>query len=410
MQKYKRQKHNLSITNKNKMEQQNFFMRQKNQGLIKGREGRKKFIIPSQPEEPKPNTEAEEKSQKLLDGNKTITDGDLNFDFSINNGDFPSSRYSTSNSFEQPMLSPSENNISFPTYRTCPNFATSHPNCAYPPMNNMNMNINICTRSNPLPMRIQENILAYKNNEIILKANYNMHMQKTNIFQQELSKAFNALSSQNNPNSYLLEPLYHAMSSKTAQSNFSGYNQNMNNLGFNNEANVQINRRTQDPNANACLDKLKQKFDFPQKRSIDPKNLISVEKLLNGTEKRTTVRLYPIPPKYSGFDMHRLIDKEMGIETSKQNRIYDAIYVPPCKVIGRNLGFCFINFIKPEFVVAFYNIFYGKILGKKKCKKPCTIIFADKQGKEAWNNTEELELSRRPLFFTDTQNANKYFS
>ena len=113
---------------------------------------------------------------------------------------------------------------------------------------------------------------------------------------------------------------------------------------------------------------------------------------MSGEEKRTCVRLFPIPKKYSPFDIIRLIDKYL--KTIPGKRIYDSIYVPLTKIIGKNIGYCFINLVKPKYVIEFYNIFNGIYF--KNCKKPCSVIFSDKQTFEIVNDP-----MRRPIVFKD---------
>ena len=123
-------------------------------------------------------------------------------------------------------------------------------------------------------------------------------------------------------------------------------------------------------------------------------NIIKIELIESGEEKRTCVRLFPIPHKYSPYDMIRLIDKYL--KTIPGKRIYRSIYVPLIKVIGKNIGYCFVDLVSPKYVIEFYNVFNGLLL--KKCKKPCTVIFSDKQNS---NNINENPL-REPIFFKDT--------
>ena len=130
------------------------------------------------------------------------------------------------------------------------------------------------------------------------------------------------------------------------------------------------------------------------------KNLINLDDIKSGKEKRTVVRLNPIPPNYSSFDVSKLLDKYLNIETGKKQRIYKALYVPLCKVIGKNLGYCFIMMVKPEYVIQFYNTFNGRIFGKKKCKKECNLFWANVQGEDFLKNTEDDPI-RKPIIFRD---------
>ena len=90
----------------------------------------------------------------------------------------------------------------------------------------------------------------------------------------------------------------------------------------------------------------------------------------------------------------------MKIESGKNQRIYKALYTPLCKIIGKNLGYCFVMMVKPKYVVEFYNTFNGMILGKKKCKKPCNVIWGDIQGDNFLKYNEE-DPTRKPIIFKD---------
>ena len=56
--------------------------------------------------------------------------------------------------------------------------------------------------------------------------------------------------------------------------------------------------------------------------------------------------------------------------------------------------------VKPKYVIDFYNTFNGKCFGKKKCKKPCKVIWADKQGEEFLKVSEDDPI-RKPIIFKD---------
>ena len=58
------------------------------------------------------------------------------------------------------------------------------------------------------------------------------------------------------------------------------------------------------------------------------------------------------------------------------------------------------NLIKDNDVIEFYNTFMGRSLGKKKCKKPCNVIWADIQGND-FLKTNEDDPIRKPITFRD---------
>ena len=125
---------------------------------------------------------------------------------------------------------------------------------------------------------------------------------------------------------------------------------------------------------------------------VKPENEININSILSGKENRTCVRIYPIPKNLSPFDMIRLIDSHL--KTIPGKRIYNSIYVPLTKKIHKNIGYCFVNLVRPNFVVDFYKTFNGIYF--KNCKKPCIISFSDNQNIEISNDP-----IRSPITFKD---------
>ena len=129
-------------------------------------------------------------------------------------------------------------------------------------------------------------------------------------------------------------------------------------------------------------------------KSPKKENIINISLISSGKEKRTFVRLHPIPKKLSVYDMIRIIDKYLKTEPGK--RKYNAVYLPITKKIGINMGFLFINFVNPKYVIDFYNTFEG--FEFKKCKKKCSVIFSDNQNIDLSNE----DPTRNPIVFNDT--------
>ena len=128
------------------------------------------------------------------------------------------------------------------------------------------------------------------------------------------------------------------------------------------------------------------------------KKYININDILSGKEKRTVVRLNPIPKKFLILDIIKLLDSHLKQEKNK--RIYKALYVPYSKGKEKNLGYCFIMMASPRHVVEIYKAFNGKVFGKKKNQNPSKVIWADKQGDEFLKLNED-DVSRKPLVFND---------
>ena len=129
-----------------------------------------------------------------------------------------------------------------------------------------------------------------------------------------------------------------------------------------------------------------------------PENIINISLILSGKEKRTFLRLHPIPKRFSVYDMVKIIDKYL--KTKRGKRIYNAVYLPLTKKIGKNIGYFFINMVSPKYVILFYNIFNGFYFRFKNFNKSCSVLFADNQE----INISSDEPTRRPIIFTDVIN------
>ena len=130
---------------------------------------------------------------------------------------------------------------------------------------------------------------------------------------------------------------------------------------------------------------------------IKEENIIKISSLISGEEKRTFVRLYPIPKSLSVFDMIRIFDKYLKTQPGK--RIYNAIYLPLSKKMRKNIGYCFVNLISPKYVAEFYNKFNGFYFRVKNFKKYCNVVFSDNQNIDL-SNDDPL---RKPIIFKDTK-------
>ena len=61
------------------------------------------------------------------------------------------------------------------------------------------------------------------------------------------------------------------------------------------------------------------------------------------------------------------------------------------------MGYFFINFVEPKYIIDFCKIFNSNFTFKS-CKKPCTIIYAENQKIDISSE----DPSRRPIIFFDT--------
>ena len=170
-----------------------------------------------------------------------------------------------------------------------------------------------------------------------------------------------------------------------------------------------INNKTNNPQIER-MTKIKIKTSFKKVNNENSKvneninkikenNIINIELIESGKETRLVVRLHPVPKNYSSFDICKLLDKYLQIENGKNQRIYKALNVPLSKVIGKNLGYCFVMMVKPKYVIRFYNTFNGLCFNKKNCKKKCSVVWADIQGDKFLNISDDP--LRSPIIFKD---------
>lgn len=103
-------------------------------------------------------------------------------------------------------------------------------------------------------------------------------------------------------------------------------------------------------------------------------NIINLDNILKGIDKRTTIIRRNIPNKYS----LSLLLKELNIIFYP---IFDIIYLPQDYMNNSNLGLGFINFIQPLHIILFYNMHEGKKWNKYNSNKICHLEYSNFQGK-----------------------------
>ena len=279
------------------------------------------------------------------------------------------------------------------------------PNVNKKEMNKINPLYNLNTNN-------YSNFINYSQNSLFNAIHYiNFLKMQINNVQKNLSdilykreKGLQAISNPSNINHYLIK---YINNNNRAYNNFfpsydiSQMNPNTNSNNYNFQTSMKNNpiekeSKLQSKNA-------KDKFNNAnenKKITKNESNVINIMDIRLGKEKRTVVRLSPIPPNYSSFDVSKLLDKYLNIDRGQNQRIYKALFVPLCKVIGKNLGYCFIMLVKPKYVIKFFNTFNGTIFNKKKCKKPCKVVWANLQGDDFLNMSDNP--LRSPIIFKDT--------
>ena len=115
--------------------------------------------------------------------------------------------------------------------------------------------------------------------------------------------------------------------------------------------------------------------------------LININDIISGKEKRTFIQIKNIPDKLEINDFIKEINIKMEFDNKINYQTYDCIYLPINKKNNKlNIGYAFINFIKPLCIIDFYFRFNGF---KWKNNKECEITFAEKYKDELNNNLLE---------------------
>ena len=262
------------------------------------------------------------------------------------------------------------------------------------------------------------------NNPTINYYNYN-NMNQLNYFQLEKEKEkFNNLlqiglknlSNKNNINNYLFNNniqnnnycnynnINHNINNICNNNNFiinnhnSFYNQNIqqNQINQNNQkgiiSSLSIREKTKDPS----IEKISTIEITTYVKNHNNQNMINVQDIMDGKESRTWVKVSPIPPNYTSFDICKLIDSLI----KQEKKIYNAIYTPHANTIkDSNKGFCFINFVNNIFIIEFYFQVINYI--KNYIEKNCEIFWADNHEIEFLENIRNKSVENKNLDFIE---------
>ena len=135
--------------------------------------------------------------------------------------------------------------------------------------------------------------------------------------------------------------------------------------------------------------------------NLEPNFSLDLNSLLTGSDARTTIMVRNIPNKYNQI----MLLEEVNLN---HEGTYDFFYLPIDFKNKCNVGYCFINFLEPEFIVPFVNEFNGRRWKSFNSEKVCAVTFARIQGKSAmitrFQNSSLLEKDDeyRPLLFYST--------
>ena len=153
------------------------------------------------------------------------------------------------------------------------------------------------------------------------------------------------------------------------QNKFKKNHKNSKNIPFNNydyinSNNININSNTKIPN----MRKLNQEDEKEH-------NIIDIELIIQGKDRRTTIMIKNIPNKYT---ISTFLD-EINIDFKNK---YDVFYLPIDYGNKCNLGFAFINFVDSFHIINFYDMYRGKKWKRFNSEKTCELLYAKIQGKK----------------------------
>ena len=125
------------------------------------------------------------------------------------------------------------------------------------------------------------------------------------------------------------------------------------------------------------------------------KQIIKLEDIARGIEKRTTVMIRNVPIKYTV----EVLEKELEYFNGK----FDCLYLPFDYENGGNKGYAFLNLVNPYHVLLFYEIFQGKCWSFFESKKICELNFANFQGiNEIQKHAKNYKGTKKPTFYINT--------
>lgn len=109
-------------------------------------------------------------------------------------------------------------------------------------------------------------------------------------------------------------------------------------------------------------------------KHTDPQFIVDLDRILHGEDHRTTIMIRHIPNKYT---------EEMLLEriNRKHDGRFDFFYLPLDLNNGCNIGYAFINFVDPVYIVPFYEDMDNQSWETFNSEKICEITYGRIQGK-----------------------------
>jgi hypothetical protein len=106
----------------------------------------------------------------------------------------------------------------------------------------------------------------------------------------------------------------------------------------------------------------------------NPEFSVDLDRLLSGEDRRTTIMIRHIPNKYTEEMLLKRIDR-------LHKGTYDFFYLPLDLNNNCNIGYAFINFVDPVYIVPFFEDMNNQSWENFNSEKICQITFGRIQGK-----------------------------
>ncbi len=270
----------------------------------------------------------------------------------------------------------------------------------------VNQNINFNKHLNDFRNRINNNNEYDMNYNNIQKMNLNL-VYCPSLMPNQLQ---NMIQNQNNSNNNIGQNKNNNKEQISINSNLNNNVNNINNINNTNNANTNNNKAiffnqnsntffhnntngTNNNNTNKQVKNIHHKVESLK----GEKQLINIDDIINGKDKRTTVMIRNIPIKYS--------DKMLIEELNNFKGKFDCIYVPHDYEKGGNKGYGFINFVHPFHILLFHDKFQNKTWTHFESKKICELNSANFQGiNEIQKHAKNYKGLKKPTFFKGFEN------
>eukprot|EP00347_Sterkiella_histriomuscorum_P005945 403354659 len=233
------------------------------------------------------------------------------------------------------------------------------------------------------------------------------HYMPQPLNQSNLNHSISMQSMQQFPNQY-----YNYLSTSQDLNNISLYGhpvsmQNTLNMSASNSSvdlatnRISIQNRSRIQGGNQNHQQLRSAY----KDSVEPQNeenfIIDDCKIKGGEDKRTTIMIRNIPNKYK--------QKNLLDEINQNNKgKYDFVYLPIDFSNNANIGYAFVNFVNPLFILEFKEEFENRRWRKFQSQKKCELKYGRLQGIAQINQhfqnstvSNQVDVQVRPRMFDE---------